>query len=53
MTLERATPKEKVGGGEANVKPMLGVAGKVLFKANFQGGPINHPTALGTQNPGT
>ena len=27
------------------VKPMLGLAGGVLFKANCQGGPINHPTA--------
>src|SRR3954465_15601821 len=40
-------------GGRQMVKPMLGLAGKVLFKANCQGGPINHPTALGTQNPGT
>ena len=31
------------------VKPRLGLAGGVLFKANCQGGPINHPTALGTQ----
>jgi hypothetical protein len=23
------------------VKPMLGLAGRVLFKANCQGGPIN------------
>ena len=23
------------------VKPMLGLAGGVLFKANYQGGPIN------------
>ena len=27
------------------VKPKLGLAGGVLFKANYQGGPINHPTA--------
>ena len=26
------------------VKPRLGLAGGVLFKANCQGGPINHPT---------
>ena len=26
------------------VKPRLGLAGGVLFKANYQGGPINHPT---------
>ena len=29
------------------VKPKLGLAGGVLFKANCQGGPINHPTRLG------
>ena len=40
MTLETATPKGKVGGGEANVKPRLGLAGGVLFKANCQGVPI-------------
>ena len=44
MTLESATPKGK-RLGEANVKPRLGLAGRVLFKANCQGGPINHPTA--------
>ena len=37
MTLERATPKGKVGGGEANVKPRLGLAGGVLFKVKCQG----------------
>ena len=40
MTLESATPKGK-RLGEANVKPRLGLAGRVLFKANYQGGPIN------------
>ena len=45
MTLESTTPKGKKGLGEANVKPRLGLAGGVLFKANCQGGPINHPTA--------
>ena len=40
MTLERATPKGKVGAGEAKVKPRLGLAGGVLFKANCQGVPI-------------
>ena len=44
MTLGSATPKGK-RLGEANVKPRLGLAGGVLFKANCQGGPINHPTA--------
>ena len=40
MTLERATPKGKIGGGKANGKPRLGLAGGVLFKANYQGVPI-------------
>ena len=53
MTLGLITPKGKVGGGEANGKTKVGLAGGVLFKANCRGGPINHPTALGTQNPGT
>ena len=52
MTLGGATPKGK-RLGEANVKPRLGLAGRVLFKANCQVGPINHPTAEGTQNQGT
>ena len=39
MTLESATPKGK-RLGEANVKPRLGLAGRVLFKANCQGVPI-------------
>ena len=39
MTLESATPKGK-RLGEANVKPRLGLAGGVLFKANCQGVPI-------------
>ena len=44
MTFGSATPKGKVGGGEANVKPRLGLAGGVLFKVNCQGVPItpNH-----------
>ena len=45
MTLGLITPKGKVIGGRQMVKPMLGLAGGVLFKANCQGGPINHPTA--------
>ena len=36
MTLGSATPKEKVGGGEANGKLRLGFVGGVLFKANCQ-----------------
>ena len=36
MTLGSATPKGK-RLGEANVKPRLGLAGGVLFKANCQG----------------
>ena len=51
MTIESTTPKGK-RVGEANIKPRLGLAGRVLFKANCQGGPINHPTALGTQKSG-
>ena len=39
MTVESATPKGK-RLGEANVKPRLGLAGGVLFKANCQGVPI-------------
>ena len=39
MTLGSATPKGK-RLGEANVKPRLGLAGGVLFKANSQGVPI-------------
>ena len=43
MTLGSATPKRK-RLGEANVKPRLGLAGGVLFKANCQWLPItpNH-----------
>ena len=44
MTLESAEPKGK-GLGRQMVKPRLGLCGGVLFKANCQGGPINHPTA--------
>ena len=39
MTLGSVTPKGK-RLGEANVKPRLGLAGGVLFKANCQGVPI-------------
>ena len=39
MTLRSATPKRK-RLGEANVKPRLGLARGVLFKANCQGVPI-------------
>ena len=37
-------PREKESRWQM-VKPRLGLAGGVLFKANCQGGPINHPTA--------
>ena len=40
MTLESATPKGKVGGGEENGKTKVGLAGGVLFKAIYQGVPI-------------
>src|SRR3954466_2236252 len=43
MTLESAEPKGKRLRWQM-VKPRLGLAGRVLFKANCQGGPINHPT---------
>ena len=41
MTLGSATPKGKEIGDRQMVKPRLGLAGGVLFKANCQGGPIN------------
>ena len=47
MTLESAEPKGKRLRWQM-LKLRLGLAGGVLFKANCQGGPINHPTALGT-----
>ena len=40
MTLGRATPKGKEKAGWRMVKPMLGIAGRVLLKENFQGVPI-------------
>ena len=49
MTLERATPKGK-GLGEANVKPRLGLAGGVLFKANCQGVPITPNSVRNTKS---
>ena len=39
MTLESAEPKGKRGRWRM-VKPKLGIAGRVLFKANCQGVPI-------------
>ena len=44
MTLESAESKGKRLRWQM-LKPRLGLAGGVLFKANCQGGPINHPTA--------
>ena len=44
MTLGLAKTRGKRLRGQM-VKPRLGLAGGVLFKANCQGGPINHPTA--------
>ena len=51
MTLGSATPKGK-RLGEANVKPRLGLAGGVLFKANCQGVPItpNHVRTAKSRN---
>ena len=40
MTLGRATPKGKEKARRRMVKPMLGIAGKALIKANYQGVPI-------------
>ena len=40
MTLRSATPKGKEKARWQMVKPMLGLAGGVLFKANCQGVPI-------------
>ena len=37
------------GLGEANVKPRLGLAGGVLFKANYQGVPITHNRVRNTK----
>ena len=45
MTLERATPKGKVGGGEANGKTKVGPCWRSFIQSNFSRGPINHPTA--------
>ena len=40
MTLESTEPKGKEKARWKMVKPMLGLAGGVLFKANCQGVPI-------------
>ena len=40
MTLESAEHKGKEKARWRMVKPMLGIAGGVLFKANYQGVPI-------------
>ena len=40
MTLRSATPKGKEKARWQMVKPMLGIAGGVLLKANYQGVPI-------------
>ena len=40
MTLESAEPKGKKRLGGEKVKPMLGIAGRVLLKENCQGVPI-------------
>ena len=45
MTLGSATPKGKEVGDRQMVKPRLGLAGGVLFKANCQGVPIT-PTLI-------
>ena len=35
----------KTQGKRLRWQKVMGLAGGVLFKANCQGGPINHPTA--------
>ena len=40
MTLRSATPKGKEKARWQMVKPMLGIAGRALLKANCQGVPI-------------
>ena len=40
MTLRSATPKGKEKARWQMVKPMLGIVGKALIKANYQGVPI-------------
>ena len=40
MTLRSATPKGKEKARWQMVKPMLGIAGEALLKANCQGVPI-------------
>ena len=40
MTLESAEPKGKKRARWQMVKPMLGIAGKALIKAKYQGVPI-------------
>ena len=49
MNLELAKTQGK-GLGEANVKPRLGLAGGVLFKANCQGVPITPKRVRNTKS---
>ena len=53
MTLRSATPKGKEKARWQMVKPMLGIAGKALIKANYQGVPIITQPRKGRNNPGT
>ena len=53
MTLRSATPKGKEKARWQMVKPMLGIAGGVLLKANCQGVPIIAQPRKEAQNPGT
>ena len=52
MILGLITPKGKIGGGEANGNTKVGPCWTSFIQSELLGGPINHPTALGTQNPG-
>ena len=45
MTLERVTPKGKVGGGEANGKTKVGPCWRSFIQSELSRGSINHPTA--------
>ena len=53
MTSGWPTQGKGIGGGEANGKTKVEPCWTSFIQSELSGGPINHPTALGTQNPGT
>ena len=53
MILRSVTPKGKEKARWQMVKPMLGIAGKALIKANYQGVPIITQPRKERKNPGT